>query len=58
VSYFEGGIVDGVRLGEDRMFCRRWRDIGGEIHLLPNCTMTHTGPFTFTGNFARFAGLT
>jgi len=57
VSYFEGGIVDGVRLGEDRMFCRRWRQIGGDIHLLVNASMTHTGPFTFSGNFARFAGV-
>ena len=57
VSYFEGGIVDGVRLGEDRMFCRRWRQTGGDIHLLANASMTHTGPFTFGGNFARFAGI-
>lgn len=57
VSYFEGGIVDGVRLGEDRMFCRRWRQAGGDIHLLVSASMTHTGPFTFGGNFARFAGV-
>jgi hypothetical protein len=57
VSYFEGGLVDGVRLGEDRMFCRRWRQLGGDIHLLADASMTHTGPFTFSGNFGRFAGL-
>ena len=55
VSYFEGGIVDGVRLGEDRMFCKRWRDVGGDIHLLADATMTHTGPFTVRGNFALSA---
>jgi len=57
VSYFEGGIVGGRRLGEDRMFCHRWRGAGGDIHLLIDASMTHTGPFTFSGNFARFAGL-
>jgi hypothetical protein len=57
VSYFEGGIADGVRLGEDRMFCRRWRQAGGDIHLLVSASMTHTGPFTFGGNFAKFAGI-
>lgn len=57
VSYFEGGIVDGVRLGEDRMFCKRWRQLGGDIHLLANASMTHTGPFTFSGNFALFSGM-
>ena len=69
VSYFEGGItgdvrldegrgqlvVDNVRLGEDRMFCLRWRRIGGDIHLLVHAQMTHTGPYTFSGSF--FAGL-
>lgn len=57
ISYFEGGIVDGVRLGEDRMFCHRWRQTGGDIHLYVNASMTHTGPYSFSGNFGRFAGL-
>jgi len=53
VSYFEGGIDDGERLGEDRMFCRRWRKLGGDIHLLVRAAMSHTGPYTFSGDFSR-----
>ena len=39
----------GIYLSEDYAFCRRWRDIGGEIWLDTLGSLTHTGPCDFTG---------
>jgi hypothetical protein len=39
-------------LSEDYSFCRRWTDLGGEIWLDMQSTLTHTGSFTFVGNLA------
>ncbi len=37
-------------LSEDYTFCRRWRDLGGQIWLDTQGALTHTGPHDFTGN--------
>ncbi len=37
-------------LSEDYTFCRRWRDIGGEIWLDTESSLVHTGPQDFVGN--------
>jgi hypothetical protein len=37
------------RLSEDFAFCHRWRNIGGEIYLLPDVFMTHTGRAVWGG---------
>ncbi len=43
-------------LSEDYTFCRRWRDLGGEIWLDTQVRLVHTGAHDFTGNPAmRFA---
>ncbi len=39
-------------LSEDYTFCRRWRDIGGEIWLDTQGALTHTGSHDFLGNVA------
>ena len=39
----------GIYLSEDYAFCRRWRDIGGEIWLDTKGSLTHTGACDFTG---------
>lgn len=39
----------GERLSEDFSFCRRWRDIGGEIWVDPNANLTHAGRKEYTG---------
>ncbi len=56
-GYFERMIEDGTPFSEDKAFCRRWRAAGGDIHLLVNANLTHSGPYTFSGNFGKFAGL-
>ena len=37
-------------LSEDYTFCRRWRDIGGEIWLDTQGSLVHTGAHDFIGN--------
>jgi hypothetical protein len=43
----------GLYLSEDYAFCRRWRDLGGEIWLDIRSTLTHHGPHAFKGDFAK-----
>ena len=42
----------GVYVSEDYAFCRRWRNLGGEIWLDLDSRLTHTGPQNFAGDFA------
>lgn len=38
------------KMGEDYAFCRRWRDMGGQIWVDPEIRMGHVGYKTFTGH--------
>jgi len=41
--------------GEDGAFCRDWRDIGGQIWLDPDLTLTHVdGGRQYTGNIGKW----
>ncbi len=51
IKFFETQLGVG---GEDLTFCKRWRDIGGEIWLEPNITFSHYGVQAFTGNYHEF----
>jgi len=42
----------GALLGEDLAFCRRWRDVGGEIHCILDAPTEHFGRFAWPGNLA------
>jgi hypothetical protein len=37
----------GISMSEDVSFCRRWRAVGGEIWVMFDHTVGHTGPYTF-----------
>lgn len=45
---------DGLRhkLGEDYSFCRRWRDMGGKIHVDPEIGMGHLGTKMWQGRLS------
>jgi hypothetical protein len=43
----------GLYLSEDYAFCRRWRDLGGEIWLDINSRLSHQGSYTYRGDFAK-----
>lgn len=58
-ALFESMIdpANGAYISEDYAFCRRWRNLGGEIWLDLESRLTHTGPQSFVGDFApRTAG--
>ncbi len=38
---------NGVAIGEDLSFCRRWRAVGGELWTIFDDTVGHFGPFLF-----------
>jgi hypothetical protein len=48
-------IVDGVPIGEDFSFCKRWKQIGGMIYVDPDIDFGHYGRKSWHGNFLRDA---
>lgn len=40
---------------EDFAFCRRWRDLGGQVFIVPDVALKHTGPHQFRGSFKEVA---
>lgn len=55
VDLFNHGAHDGMWWGEDYAFSRRWREIGGEIWVVPDLSLTHhAGDRAYPGNFHEF----
>ncbi len=55
VDLFNHGAWNGVWYGEDYSFSRRWRDMGGEIYILPRLRITHhTTEKAYPGNFHEY----
>lgn len=55
VDLFNHGAHKGSWWGEDYAFCRRWRETGGEVWIVPDLNLTHhEGDKEFAGNFHRF----
>lgn len=46
--FFQSGLIDGEYWGEDYTFCRRYREQGGQIWLLP-ADLGHVGKHTYRG---------
>lgn len=49
-ALFDPYRIGKVKLGEDYSFCRRWRDIGGQVWCDPEIKMGHIGNKMFTGH--------
>lgn len=49
-DYFWTGVEDGIHWSEDYGFCRKWRQIGGEIWLDPSIKLIHMGMKAFDGD--------
>jgi hypothetical protein len=45
---------NGLYIGEDYVFCERWRELGGQVWIDPELTLGHTGKHTFTGNIGKW----
>ncbi len=62
VDLFNHGAWKGLWWGEDYAFCRRWRDIGGKVWLIPDMNIDHHEWATperpegrvYKGNFHQF----
>jgi len=56
VAFFDTYIDPDTKeyLPEDYAFCRRWTNIGGEIHADIHSVFTHVGSHDYTGNFTAF----
>lgn len=46
-ALFDTGILKGEYVGEDYMFCHRWRELGGEVLIDPTIRLAHYGSHAF-----------
>ena len=46
---FERQVHDGTRWGGDYVFCRKWRELGGKVHIAPEMRFEHSGMQTWAG---------
>uniref|UniRef100_I2Q242 Glycosyltransferase n=1 Tax=Desulfovibrio sp. U5L TaxID=596152 RepID=I2Q242_9BACT len=55
-AFFDTAIDPVTRdyLPEDYAFCKRWRDIGGQVHVSVPGTFAHHGGRAYVGDFATF----
>jgi hypothetical protein len=49
-AFFDTMIADGEYLPEDYSFCKRWRDIGGEIWIDVESRFSHVGSYVYNGD--------
>lgn len=48
---FDLEFRDGQYFGEDYVFCRRWRDLGGQVWIDPGLSLSHSG---YSGNIGHW----
>ena len=54
-GFFHAPVGNGRIWGEDTAFCNDWREIGGQVWLDPNLTLTHVGGNpAFPGNIGAW----
>jgi predicted O-methyltransferase YrrM len=56
IPFFGTGVLckDNHWYGEDAFFCKRWREMGGEIFVEPRITITHYGSQEYKGNYHEY----
>lgn len=52
-ALFDTDMSDGKLVGEDALFCRRWRKIGGTVFCDPDIMLWHFGVKSYGGNFSH-----
>ena len=51
-EYFATSITEqGILLSEDYHFCRKWREMGGEVYAAPWVVVDHAGEYVFNGRY-------
>lgn len=56
-AYFKSEIVDGRHLSEDFYFCNKWKELGGDVWMLPMAQTVHHGSYGFQGSLSHLAEL-
>ena len=52
LDMFNHGVIDGIWYGEDFAFCKRWKEAGGDIWLIPDIDIGHNkDDVCYCGNF-------
>ncbi len=52
-EFFATSITpEGILLSEDYHFCRKWRELGGQVYAAPWVAVDHAGEYIFSGRFA------
>jgi hypothetical protein len=52
-EYFDTSITpEGILLSEDYHFCRKYRELGGQVYAAPWINVHHAGDYVFSGSFA------
>lgn len=51
---FDPYRIGRIKFGEDYSFCKRWRDIGGQVWVDPEIHMAHTGYKSFLGSLGEW----
>lgn len=54
IEFFATKIDGGLWYGEDRMFCKRWKEMGEDMFIYPNVTISHFGVKAWSGNYDKF----
>ena len=52
-ALFNPTVKESRYFSEDFSFCRRWRDIGGKVHICPDVALKHTGTHQFEGSLMQ-----
>lgn len=52
-QFFRFDVDDVTEMGEDFVFCRRWRDLGGGVFIDPHIELTHVGTKAWPGCVAE-----
>ena len=48
-ALFDCGVEEGHYFSEDWMFCQRWTNMGGSVHVDVTINLNHTGPVDYRG---------
>ena len=53
-EYVRGEGEDGLFFGEDYVFCRRWRELGGKVWIDPELALNHLGHKDYKGHIGNW----
>ena len=49
-ALFQFSLFNGAYVSEDLTFCRRWKQIGGKVHIDPTAEVIHVGQYEYRGS--------